>query len=102
MQHVVEVRDIRQTDTSVFQGRVDSARSRLIKWLSKIERVRYGIEHRFRRNVGLRGMQSRRKLDAIHRKLARKIQPFFDSAVRILVAQISWSQFLKCRCEHPN
>src|SRR5205814_684100 len=71
-----------------------------VEWLAKIQSVRDRVEHGFRQNIGLGWMKRRRKLNAIDFKLARKIQPVFDRAIGILIANFPWRQFLERRGQH--
>src|SRR5262249_8623068 len=70
--------------------------------LPEIQSIRDRVEHGFRRHVRFGGMQRGRKLNAVHAELFRKIEPFLDGAVGILVANLARRQFLKRRGQHSD
>ena len=82
MQHVVEIGDIRQADARRLQGSLHAPGARFVERLAQVQSIRDRIEHGFRWNVGLGWMERSRKLDAIHSKFARKIEPLFNPEPR--------------------
>ena len=71
------------------------ARPRLVERRAEIERVGHRIEHRFRRDVGLRRMQRRRELDVVGAQFARKRHPIFNRPIGIGIADVTRRQLLQ-------
>src|SRR5439155_19449294 len=65
-------------------------------------RVGDGVEHRLRRDVGLRGMQRGGELDMIGVQLARVRDPFLDDPIRVRVAYLARRQLLNGRGEDAD
>src|SRR5262249_11218015 len=51
---------------------------------------------------GLAGVKRGGQLNAIHGEFLREREPFFDSTIRVLVADFTRGQFLECSGQHSN
>jgi hypothetical protein len=94
MEQVVEIADVRQTQTMSSQRGFDASRAIAIEWLAEVERIRDRIEHRLGRHVGLGRMQRRGQLDLIRADLAGERDPVLDRAVRIPIAHVARRELL--------
>ena len=93
---------LRNADRFGVERRTHATRALPVERLAKIERVGDRVEHRFRRHIGFRRMKRGRQLDIAGAQLPGEVDPFFDRAIGIRIADLTWSQFLERRREYAH
>jgi hypothetical protein len=95
VQQVVEIDQIADADLGFPDCRFYAVAARGVERRTQVQGVGNRIQHGLRRHVTLGWMQSRRELNHVSAHLTRKVQPIFNRAIGIGIANIARCELLQ-------